>query len=606
VEDLPLVDGTNILTLIATDAANNSSVTNFTVVKSSVVLTIDDVPEYQLNQETVIVTGTINVSDHTVWVNGVRATLDGGAWSAENVPLPRGGKVVIQARAIPDTDNGGNGTGTGGSPNFQNPGNPASPNATDAESQKNKPPFLYASNYTLDCINEILVACVPVPCDYPKRYETTLYWCIGEGAKQTARADFDSFSNCEIPHTQCITTWPADWSWPPVKTGTCDCGYDKVPPPHIPFESCKVNLQTIPAGYSWGNTCFWGTLTRSAQTELKLFTGGIAAYKHRNLFVISGCGMKGGEALDWPTTIIPFEEITIGELGRLGSDGKLYVALPDNETKVVTPSAAKQYYTFDVQAQKYKLVLMFLNRKMTENGMGWKVIDPLYPNIVARLGHLVGDTIRFGRNWDPYLDPDFSDEEYVWSGVRSGTGKTIEVVFNTASELSETLTVKSVTRTAVAKVMDIPPPNQDEWASAHPWAAALVWSASREASDWAENLCQHQVKAWNCRADAVRHAYWTALMIKCYGLSAQNALGASTAHERTNVERGGNHNEVVMDMENNLIGIALAAKLPRGAGRTDIQNAVRAAADSGSLTVLDEISNRAERGLLVPSSFQDY
>ena len=65
--------------------------------------------------------------DYTVWVNGVKATVTGNNWEADNVPLPAGGGVTaIQVRAIPNADNGGSGTGVGGggSVTFDNLGNP--------------------------------------------------------------------------------------------------------------------------------------------------------------------------------------------------------------------------------------------------------------------------------------------------------------------------------------------------------------------------------------------------------------------------------------------------------------------------------------------------
>jgi YD repeat-containing protein len=49
VDGLPLLPGTNLLTLTATDLAGNSSVTNITVVQSDVLLTIDDFPGQDLN-----------------------------------------------------------------------------------------------------------------------------------------------------------------------------------------------------------------------------------------------------------------------------------------------------------------------------------------------------------------------------------------------------------------------------------------------------------------------------------------------------------------------------------------------------------------------------
>ncbi|HUB87593.1 MAG TPA: hypothetical protein VMB22_06845, partial [Verrucomicrobiae bacterium] len=113
IENLPLNPGTNILTVTATDAAGNVASTNITVINVPLALTINEVPDDQLNGTTVSeVDGTINLSGYTVWVNGVKATnYDGGTWSAFDVPLGTSQTAVIQARAIPNSDNGGNGGG---------------------------------------------------------------------------------------------------------------------------------------------------------------------------------------------------------------------------------------------------------------------------------------------------------------------------------------------------------------------------------------------------------------------------------------------------------------------------------------------------------------
>ena len=150
VENLPLSGGTNFLTLTVTDSAGNVAVTNITVAPGAVALTIDPVSEDLWNLY-VNVTGTISDSDnYTVWVNGVRAALNGdGTWTATNVYLPQGGTAVLQARAIPNSDNGGNGVGgSGGGPvTYDNLGNPASPAQNDAESQTDKPMRLYVQTY---------------------------------------------------------------------------------------------------------------------------------------------------------------------------------------------------------------------------------------------------------------------------------------------------------------------------------------------------------------------------------------------------------------------------------------------------------------------------
>jgi hypothetical protein len=105
VRDIPLGGGTNNLFLTITDVAGNVSVTQIPVVKSSLILTITSAGLGQA------VTGTISDTNYTIWVNGVKATnnLD-GTWIAPNPHLSLD-TPAVQVRAIPNSDNGGNGGG---------------------------------------------------------------------------------------------------------------------------------------------------------------------------------------------------------------------------------------------------------------------------------------------------------------------------------------------------------------------------------------------------------------------------------------------------------------------------------------------------------------
>jgi hypothetical protein len=84
VENLPLSDGTNFLTLTVTDSAGNVAVTNILVFPGAVGLTIDTPSADQLWNLFVTVTGTISdPDDYTVWVNGVEASSnEDGMWIA--------------------------------------------------------------------------------------------------------------------------------------------------------------------------------------------------------------------------------------------------------------------------------------------------------------------------------------------------------------------------------------------------------------------------------------------------------------------------------------------------------------------------------------------
>jgi alpha-tubulin suppressor-like RCC1 family protein len=96
VQNLPLADGENTLTITATDAAGNTSVTNLTLVRSAVTVTLDPIPSDQLNQSSVSVSGTVSDASCTITVNGVSATVNtDGTWEADNVPVSPGGTAIF-------------------------------------------------------------------------------------------------------------------------------------------------------------------------------------------------------------------------------------------------------------------------------------------------------------------------------------------------------------------------------------------------------------------------------------------------------------------------------------------------------------------------------
>ena len=57
-------------------------------------------PDSQLWQPTVNLTGTITALNYAVWVNGVKGTNHGnGTWSANNVPVTKGGTASFEVVA---------------------------------------------------------------------------------------------------------------------------------------------------------------------------------------------------------------------------------------------------------------------------------------------------------------------------------------------------------------------------------------------------------------------------------------------------------------------------------------------------------------------------
>ncbi len=99
VNNLPLAEGTNSVTLWVMNSAGYSSETNFNVVKSDMTLTLDTI-NGDLWLPTVSVSGSISAPNYSVWVNGVQGTNNhNGTWNADNVPVSAGGVASFDFKA---------------------------------------------------------------------------------------------------------------------------------------------------------------------------------------------------------------------------------------------------------------------------------------------------------------------------------------------------------------------------------------------------------------------------------------------------------------------------------------------------------------------------
>lgn len=98
-ENIPLNIGENYLTLVATDAAGNSSMTNLLIYGADgPIITLDPViPASKLWDFSLTMTGKVRPANYRVWINGVQATVKpDGTWTADKVPVqsPNGGGVA--------------------------------------------------------------------------------------------------------------------------------------------------------------------------------------------------------------------------------------------------------------------------------------------------------------------------------------------------------------------------------------------------------------------------------------------------------------------------------------------------------------------------------
>jgi hypothetical protein len=105
INNLPLLTGTNTLTITARDAAGNVSTTSLTVYQSSVLITVNPLASSQLNQSAVTVYGTVSDVTARVYVNGIQATVnDDGTWEADAVPVSATGTAVFNVAVYPASD----------------------------------------------------------------------------------------------------------------------------------------------------------------------------------------------------------------------------------------------------------------------------------------------------------------------------------------------------------------------------------------------------------------------------------------------------------------------------------------------------------------------
>ena len=348
VENVPLNTGANALTLTVTNPAG-ATVKNFSLIQTNLVLTVNSV-----NAGDAGIFGTV-ASGYTVWANGVQATNNGdGTWMAQITPLCVGGGLVA-VTAIPNSDNGGNGSGGGTTVN------PQSAQSLNTQATVESPEGVFVQSYQ----SKEDVVCVEPGYEFSNHDFTG--WGNGKGGNSS-----DKHILAGLVAWYDDTTWPAN-TWPQAfpdgtnvwEDGIPEGGTNNAGPISLPQEHCDIN--EIPERDT--------TDRRTADTEMMLATGGPLGSTQQNLWVISA------SATDVETgQPIPPEQISIGGFGNLDTNGNLYVVLSDNDPDVVTPKTSRKHYGFSVGALKYTAIsqtyypaLTDTNRSRTTLGVGEQV-----------------------------------------------------------------------------------------------------------------------------------------------------------------------------------------------------------------------------------------
>ncbi len=96
----------------------------------------------------------------------------------------------------------------------------------------------------------------------------------------------------------------------------------------------------------------------TAPSTFKLRTGGKTGVSRQNLFQISCTATQILDLIDQTreAPILPQNVQIMGK--KLGADGNLYVALPDNDERDITPqTSGVDYYDFNLDKQKFNLTI---------------------------------------------------------------------------------------------------------------------------------------------------------------------------------------------------------------------------------------------------------
>jgi hypothetical protein len=220
--------------------------------------------------------------------------------------------------------------------------------------------------------------------------------------------------------------WPAS-SWPNVADGTVTMtgygsdDYDQTIGSPVVLEHCDLGVPLVDLTDDallppdiWNGTWLQMDIkwreSRHADAVMKLQVGGKAKSQRQNLVVFNGSATRVVPVRDpyyhnpnQYVQSIPIPPQSIKVLGNktLGSDGNLYVVLPDGDEEVVTPTVSGvNDYTFGLSATPYTPVIAARG-----NGINYDDISVTNPEFC------VGQQLTFWMNWSP---PNVANATYFW------------------------------------------------------------------------------------------------------------------------------------------------------------------------------------------------
>jgi hypothetical protein len=413
VENVPVTAGTNRFSLVATDAAGNVNTTNFSVVQSSVTLTVYPLSQTQMQYASAMVAGTVGDPECTISVNRVQGTNYGnGAWEVANVPLPPGGTVTLQVTA--QLSGGG---------------------ALQTLSEQMRAPIVFTQTYAYNLDYTFFSWTVQsnnVQTNSVWTGHSEFDWARGAGGANLVLLSGVDLQTGGVVSNRWVTAWPADNGYLPslpgqavfneYSNGVWVCGYTSaVDPPSVEWMEQSASGGTLPeeCGASWGE---------ASSRQVRLFTGGKGLRQSQGLFDLSAAltveSVVDADVTDWnvfhtggglmlpglPPVAVPPQQISLGALGTLGSDGNLWTLQPNDLETIITPEAPVT--SFEGQpppgpplptAQKYRLYIL-------ANG------TPLAEDYVApQAKYCVGQYLGFSPMWRPVVPPGISNQAVQWN-----------------------------------------------------------------------------------------------------------------------------------------------------------------------------------------------
>jgi len=358
VPDVPLAAGTSSLSLLTTDAAGNVSTNNLTVVRSSMQFTINPLSQDQMKYGYATVAGTAEDPDCTVTVNGVEGTNHGnGSWHVDNVPLPPGGTVTLQATAH-----------LAGGTNVQ------------ALLTQERGPIVFTQTYDY----QLDYSFTPSTNSTEGRH-TVFHWARGIGGTNVHTSWSVDSQGTVVWSNASIIVWPPDNGYWPSLTGqavTTSYSYGQLTGTSANPANIVPDVEWMEKSSSAGNRPGSDNLswTHSSGRQVRLFTGGSAVRRSQGLFDLSASltceSVLYSPVEGWserypqeefepfllpasPPVTVPPEQITLGALGKLGSDGHLWTTQPDGQELLATEMAPVISYEGPLpDAPKYKLVIL--------------------------------------------------------------------------------------------------------------------------------------------------------------------------------------------------------------------------------------------------------